>query len=51
MKYIKNGELKDKEIVEAIHIAAKEYEVGALLEARDRLQGVIDAINTWNEVN
>jgi len=51
MKYIKNGELQDKKIVDSIYIAAKEYENGEILEVKDRLLEIIAAIDEWSEDN
>lgn len=47
MKFYKNGELQDKEIVAAIRKAADSYENGELIEARDLLQDVVDAIDEF----
>ena len=51
MKYIKNGELQDKKIVDSIYMAAKEYENGEILETKDRLLEIIAAIDEWSEDN
>lgn len=49
MKYIKNGELQDKKIVDSIYMAAKEYENGEISETRDRLLEIITAIDDKEE--
>lgn len=49
MKFIKNGELDDKKIVAALHKAADDYENGALIEVRDILLEIINAIDEFDE--
>lgn len=49
MRYIKNGELQDERIVASIHMAAKEYQNGELIEARDRMLEIIAAIDEFTE--
>ncbi len=47
MKFYKNGELKDKEITAALKQAADGYENGELIEVRDLLQDIVDAIDEF----
>ena len=47
MRFYKNGELKDKKIVEALRKAADDYENGALIETRDLLLEIVDAIDEF----
>ena len=47
MRYIKNGELQDERIISSIHAAAKEYESGEIIEARDRMLEIIAAIDEY----
>lgn len=47
MRFYKNGELKDKKIVEALRKAADWYEDGAIVEVRDLLQDIVDAIDEF----
>ena len=46
----KTGELKDNEIVAAIRKVADDYENGAILEACDALEKIVDAIRRFDEV-
>lgn len=47
-KYFKKGELKDKEILEALTRAARYYEDGAICEVRDELADIIIAIDEFD---
>ena len=47
MRFYKNGELEDKKIVEALRKAADAYENGELIEVRDLLQDIVDAIDEF----
>ena len=47
MRFYKNGELEDKEIVSALRQAAEQYENGELIEVRDLLQEIVDAIDEF----
>ena len=49
MRYIKNGELQDERIITAIHLAEMEFKNGELIEARDRLEEVIAAIDEFTD--
>lgn len=49
MRYIKNGELQDERITVSIYAAAKEYESGEIIEARDRMLEIIAAIDEFTE--
>lgn len=47
-RFIRNGELEDEKIVEALREAAKWYEDGAIAEVRDLLGEIVDAINAFD---
>lgn len=47
MTFYKNGKLKDKKIESALRQAADDYENGELIEVRDLLQDIVDAINEF----
>lgn len=47
MRYIKNGDLQDDEIIASIYMAANEYENGEVMEARDRMLEIIAAIDEY----
>ena len=47
MRFLKNGELEDKKIVAALRKAADDYENGALIEVRDLLLDIVDAIDEF----
>ena len=47
MRFLKNGELEDKKIVDALRKAADDYENGEIIEVRDLLQDIVDAINEF----
>lgn len=49
MKFFKNGQLNDSEIVGALHEAAEWYEDGAIAETRDLLVEIVDAIDAFCE--
>lgn len=49
MKFLKKGELKDKEILEALQKAADWYEDGAIAEVRDLLVDIVKAIDEFTE--
>ena len=46
-KFYGNGKLKDKKIVEALRNAANDYENGELIEVRDTLLDIINAIDDF----
>jgi hypothetical protein len=48
-KFFKNGELKDKKIVEALHKAADDYENGEIVEVKDVLVEIINAITDFEQ--
>lgn len=50
-KFIKNGELNDEKITDALRKAAAEYENGALIEVRDLLLEIVDAIDEFDALN
>ena len=47
----KTKELKDREILKALAQAAKDYEDGAILEARDALADIVIAIDHFGLYN
>lgn len=49
MKFYKNGELEDKEIVKALIRAAANYENGEISEVRDLLAEIVVAIDKFEE--
>ena len=49
MKFYKNGELEDKEIVKALIQAAADYESGAISEVRDLLADIVLAIDEFED--
>lgn len=49
MKFYKNGELEDKEIVKALIQAASDYENGEISEVRDLLADIILAIDEFED--
>lgn len=49
MKFFKNGELKDKKIIAALHQAAEDYENGELIEVKDLLTDIIKAIRKFEK--
>ena len=46
-RFYKNGKLKDNEIVMALSNAADDYENGEIMEVRDLLEEIIQAIDKW----
>ena len=50
MTFFKNGQLEDKKIVAALRKAADDYENGELIEVRDLLFEIINAIDAFAEV-
>ena len=49
MKFFKHGELEDKKIEEALRKAADDYANGALIEVRDLLLDIINAIDEFSD--
>lgn len=47
MRFFKNGELQDKEIVAALQQAAKNYENGEIDEVRDLLVEIVNDIDEF----
>lgn len=47
MKFLKHGELKDKDIIKALKNAADDYEDGMISEVRDLLVEIVHAIDEW----
>lgn len=50
MKFFKNGELQDEKILAALHKAADWYEDGAIIETRDMLIDIVNAINEFDKI-
>ena len=50
-KYLKNGELQDNTILTAIQSAYHDYFDGAIVEARDTMVEIVNAIDEWSEEN
>lgn len=50
-RFIKNGELLDEDILKAIHDAYENYSDGAIIEARDTLVEIVNAIDKWSKEN
>lgn len=48
-KFFKNGELQDKKIVAALHQAAEDYENGEIVEVKDTLVEIINAITDFED--
>lgn len=48
MKFFKNGQLKDKEIVKALQQAAVDYDNGEIAEVRDLLVDIVQAIDEFD---
>jgi hypothetical protein len=46
-KFFKNGELQDKKIVKALNQAAEDYENGEIIEVKDVLIEIINAITDF----
>ena len=49
MRFFKNGKLEDKKIEEALRKAADDYANGELIEVRDLLLEIINAIDAFDE--
>ena len=47
--FYKRGELKDREIISALHQAAKDYENGEIAEVKDVLIDIINSINEFED--
>lgn len=47
MKYYKQGQLEDEKILDAMLRAMMNYENGALIEARDLLADIVNAIDEF----
>lgn len=50
MRFLKNGELEDKKIQASLRKAADDYENGELIEVRDLLLAIINAIDMYAEI-
>ena len=48
MRFFKNGQLKDKEIVKALQQAATDYDNGEIAEVRDVLVDIVQAIDEFD---
>ena len=51
MKFFKNGELDDKKIITTLKRAADDYENGELIEVRDVLMEIVEAIDEFSKQN
>lgn len=49
MRFFKNGQLKDSEIIDALRKAAEWYENGAIVETGELLVEIVDAIDAFCE--
>lgn len=47
--FFKKGELKDKEIIAALHKAAEDYENGEIAEVKDVLIDIINSITDFED--
>ena len=47
MRFYRDGKLEDREIESALHQAADDYANGELIEVRDLLQEIVDAIDEF----
>ena len=50
-KFFRKGELQDQKIVAALHQAAEDYENGAIIEAKDVLIEIINAITDFESID
>lgn len=48
-KFYRNGELKDKKIIAALEQAAKDYENGEIVEVKEVLIEIINAIKDFEQ--
>ncbi|MBR4855445.1 MAG: hypothetical protein IKU94_02340 [Bacteroidaceae bacterium] len=48
-RFFKKGELQDKKIVAALHQTAQDYENGELVEVKDLLIEIINAITDFEQ--
>ena len=48
-KFFKKGELQDKQIAAALHQAAEDYENGEIVEVKDVLIEIINAITDFEQ--
>lgn len=51
MTFIKNGELQDIKIINALKEAVCDYENGAISEVRDLLVDIADSIDEWEDLH
>lgn len=49
MRFYKNGKLKDKQIVAALQQAADDYDNGEIIEVKDVLIDIINAITAFED--
>lgn len=47
-KFLKNGELQDRQIIKALNDAIKWYENGEIIEVRDMLLDIIRSIDEFD---
>lgn len=51
MKYLNGNELNDRAIVDALRQAAKDYENGEIIEVRDTLAEIVNAIDEFSKMS
>ena len=51
MRFFKNGELDDENIIKTLKCAADDYENGELIEVRDTLAEIVLAIDEFTKQN
>lgn len=51
LRFLINGELKDRDIIAALKQAAIDYEDGAILEVRDTLAEIVEAIDEFDDAS
>ena len=49
MRFFKNGDLQDREIIAALQQAAEDYENGEIAEVRDLLAEIVNAIDEFED--
>lgn len=49
MRLFKNGELEDEKIVLALHKAADDYKNGEIIEVKDKLIEIVNAITEFED--
>lgn len=49
LRFFRKGTLKDRDIIAALKQAAIDYEDGAILEVRDTLAEIVEAIDEFDD--